>query len=362
MKVPAVDLAVRFAPYRQRLHEALDRVLDHGQVILGPEVGEFEQAAARYVGSQYAVAVANGTDALMLGLRALGVTGGEVITTAMSYLASTSSIALAGATPVFADVGPDLNLDVESVAAAITPATKAILVVHLGGNPARMQDLNRLAKSRGLVVIEDCAQAFGAVFGANAGNLSDLGAVSFHPLKNLGAIGDAGAIFTNDAKVAAHLRLARNHGHSSRDQCEFWSVNSRIDSLQAGFLSAMLADYPSLLDARRKQADRYKSALAGVVAFPVVHAGAQPSYNFFYILAERRDALQQYLIDAGVDAKIHYPIPIHQLKAARAIPARPLPRTEHFTQRILSLPLGPHIADDQLQFVIGAVKEFYGDA
>ncbi len=359
MKVPAVDLAVRFKPYRERFHEVLDRVLEHGQVILGPEVQAFEQAVARYVGVKHALAVANGTDALVLGLRALGVTDGEVVTTAMSYLASTSSIALAGATPVFADVGPDLNLDVDAVAAAIGPKTKAILVVHLGGNPARMQDLYRLAKARGVKLIEDCAQALGAVSGANAGNLSDLGAVSFHPLKNLGAVGDAGAIFTNDDAVAANLRLARNHGHSSRDQCEFWSINSRMDSLQAGFLSAMLDDYPAVLEARRKQAERYRAALAGIVEFPVVNPGALPSYNFFYTIVERRDDLQRRLLDDGIDAKIHYPIPIHQLNAAREIAVGQLPQTEYLTQRILSLPLGPHLVDSQIEFVIEKVGEFY---
>ena len=359
MKVPFVDIPARLSPYRERFHAVLQRVLDHGQAILGPEVGEVEQGLAKFVGCAHAVTVANGTDALILGLKALGVSGGEIITTPMSYLASTSSIALAGATPVFADVGSDLNLDVAAVEKAINQRTRAIQVVHLGGNPARMTELKNLADAHGLMLIEDCAQAFGASMGNNVGTLGDLGAVSFHPLKNLGAVGDAGAIFTNDAAVADQLRLARNHGHSSRDQCEFWSINSRLDSLQAGFLLAMLEEFPAVLAARRGQAALYREGLGGVVGFPTVNAGASPSYNFLYVLADRRDELRMSLAQAGIDTRIHYPLPIHRMNAARNIAPAALANTERYTQQILSLPMGPHITTDHIAYVVEKMRAFY---
>ncbi len=361
MKIPFVDVPSRFAENREKFHRALDRVLDHGQAILGPEVEEFEQALAHFTQCKHAVSVANGTDALVLGLRALRVTDGEVITTSMSYLASTSSIVLAGCRPVFADIGSDLNLDPDAAERQITSATRAILVVHLGGNPARMTDFKELGRKYGLKIIEDCAQAFGAkVDGKFVGTLSDLGATSFHPLKNLSAVGDAGAILTNDVDVARHVKLARNHGHSSRDQCEFWTINSRMDSLQAGFLSAALEAFPTVMARRRAQAHRYREALGGVVAFPAILGGADPTYNFFYVVAEKRDALKAALEREGIDARIHYPIPIHKLNAARQIASARLPKTEWYTDRILSLPLGPHLHDADIDFVAETVSRFYG--
>jgi len=359
VKIPFVDLTSRNRLHREQFHAALDRVLGHGIAILGPEVEEFEAALCSYIGCKHALSVGNGTDALILSLRALGVTGGEVITTPMSYLASTSSIILAGATPVFADVGPDLNLDPASVESAITEKTKAILVVHLGGNPARMNELSKIAADYNLVVVEDCAQAFGAKLGSAVGNLAHVAAASFHPLKNLGALGDAGAIFTNYDGIAEYLLRARNHGHSSRDQCDFWSVNSRLDSIQAGFLLAVLTGYQERLSARRKQARRYLYGLKDVVRFPIVNAGAQPSFNFLYILADNRDDLRAHLARDGIDARIHYPFTIPQLRAATDLKKSSLPMSERYTREILSLPLGEHVEDSHIDYVIESVRQFY---
>ena len=359
MIVPFVDLASRYRRYRKQFHSALDRAIDHGIAVLGPEVEEFEAALRARIGCRHAISVANGTDALVLSLRAMGVTEGEVITTPMSYLASTSSIVLAGATPIFADVGPDLNLDPNSVAQAINENTKAILVVHLGGNPAKMDELNRIARANNLIVIEDCAQAFGAEAGAAVGNLANVASVSFHPLKNLGAIGDAGAIFTNDDHVANFLCRARNHGHSSRDQCEFWSVNSRLDSIQAGFLLARLVDYSDFLAARREQATRYRSGLNGVVRFPLINLGARPSFNFMYIFADNRDELRAHLARHGIDARVHYPLTIPQLRASRNLDAGKLPMADRYTSEILSLPLGEHLGNEQIDYVVETVRNYY---
>lgn len=362
IRVPFVDLKTKLSEHRDAFHAALDRVLDHTQVILGPEVTEFEAAMADYCGSRYALGVANGTDALVLALKAKGIgAGDEVITTSMSYLASTSCIALAGATPIFADVGHDLNIDPEAVEKKIGEKTKAILAVHLAGNPAPMSALRELADRHDLVLIEDAAQAIGATIGGRSvGTFGHASGLSLHPLKNLGALGDAGVVLTDDAALKDWIVVARNHGHSSRDQCEFWSMNSRLDSLQAGFLSAMLKDYPEQLEERRRQATRYRDGLAGHLAFPKVNEGAEPSYNFLMVLAEDRPRLQRHLLDEGVETKIHYPIPIHRMNAAAGIGCRDadLPNTEYYSDRILSLPVGVHISDDQIDFTIDAIARF----
>jgi dTDP-4-amino-4,6-dideoxygalactose transaminase len=361
MDVPFVDLTARFAPSRTALHAALDRVIDHGQIILGSEVEALERAVADYTGCRHAIAVANGTDALMLSLRAKGIgAGDEVVTTPMSYLASTSSIALAGATPVFADVGDDLNLDPDAVEKLITAKTRAIQLVHLAGIPAQARRFVDIARYHDLVLIEDCAQAFGAsIDGRMVGSFGDFGAVSLHPLKNLPALGDAGMILTNDDDAASWLRIARNHGHSGRDECEFWSINSRLDALQAAFLGEMLAGLPAFLDQRRQQAARYRAGLGDCVGFPAVAPTARPTFNMFMVLADDREALRDYLAEQGIETRIHYPLPIHRMKAARGIAHGALPRAEAYSGRILSLPLGMHVSAEQQDFVIDRIRNFY---
>ncbi len=355
VKVPFVNLPARYERYTKNFHAALDRVLEHGQVILGKEVSAFEENLAAFIGCKHVVSVGNGTDALVLALKSSGIgAGDEVITTPVSYLASTSAIVLSGATPVFVDVGDDLNIDPEQVEQVITPATKAILAVHVGGNPANCQKLENLSEAYGLKLIEDCAQAIGARFlGRCVGTFGAAGAVSFHPLKNLGALGDAGAIFTDDDDMAAWLRVARNHGHSSRDQCEFWSVNSRLDAIQAAFLNVMLTELPAVLTARREQAKAYKGVLNDILEFPTVHDGAAPTYNMMMAMVNDRDHLMRELNKYGIETKIHYPIPIHQLKAAENLPGvqKILINAERFSKRILSLPLGDHLSAEQIEFV-----------
>jgi len=361
MDVPFVDLTARFSPWRAAFHATLDRVIDHGQIILGDEVETFEQNMVTYAGCRHAIAVANGTDALMLSLRAKGIgIGDEVITTPMSYLASTSSIALVGATPVFADVGDDLNLDPNAVERLITPRTRSILLVHLAGIPSQIHRFIDIARYHNLVLIEDCAQAFGAtVDGRMVGTFGDFGAVSLHPLKNLPALGDAGIILTNDDAAADWLRIARNHGHSGRDECEFWSINSRLDALQAAFLCEILVGFPAFLDVRRQQATRYHTGLKTCVGFPMIASTVNPTYNMFMILVDDREALREMLAEQGIETRIHYPNPIHQLRAAHHIAHDALPRTEIYSKRILSLPLGLHISDNQIDAVITHILHFY---
>ncbi|MBF0095302.1 MAG: aminotransferase class V-fold PLP-dependent enzyme, partial [Alphaproteobacteria bacterium] len=226
--IPFVDLAFKYAPLAARFHQDLDRVLSSGSFILGEELARFEAAVTDFTGAPHAVGVGNGTDALMLCLKAMGIgPGDEVVTSPMSYLATASSIALCGATAVFADVDDGLNLDPERIEDALSPRTKAIMVVHLAGIPARIADIVDIADRHGLAVVEDCAQAFGArLHGRSVGTFGRFGAVSFHPLKNLGTLGDGGLILARNPDDARWLRQARNHGHNGRDACDFWSVNS----------------------------------------------------------------------------------------------------------------------------------------
>jgi dTDP-4-amino-4,6-dideoxygalactose transaminase len=362
MRVPFVDLPRRFAAHRDELHAAVDRVLSHGEVILGREVEAFERGLSHYLGARHSVGVANATDGLTLGMRGQGIgPGDEVITSSMSYLATTSSIVHTGATPVFADVGDDLNLDPIAIENAITPTTKAISIVHLAGNPANMTAISALAQRHQLLLIEDCAQAFGARHAdRHCGQFGHVGVYSFHPLKNLCTLGDGGALTTPSAPLAAWLRQARNHGHRNRDECDFWSINSRLDALHAGFLQVMLQNYPSFLAARCEQANHYRNELSDVVSFPNINPMSEPSYGMFVILATQRDQLQDFLLAHGIETKIHYPIPIHRLHAARNIALRaPLPQTEYYTQRILSLPIGAHLAEIEQDYVISHIKRFY---
>ena len=363
MKVPFINLNSRYDQYKESFHKVLDEIIDNSQFILGQSLNKFENNLSEYIGTKYSVGVGNGTDALILGLKSLGIgQGDEVITTPMSYLASTSAIYLAGAEAKFVDIGDDLNLDPIKVENAINHKTKAILVVHLAGVPAKMVQLKTIADKNGLKLIEDCAQSIGAQIDDRfVGSFGDISAISFHPTKNLGALGDGGIVLTNHQESYDWLKKARNHGHSSRDQCEFWSMNSRLDNMQAAFLDIMLKDLPKSLNQRRSQADRYKKLLDNMVTFPEISQNLKPTFNFFMILADRRDDLMDWLQKQGIDSKIHYPIPIHQMDACSLYinSKNDLSKAIENTSKILSLPIGPHIDDSQIDYVCKKIKDFY---
>jgi len=362
--LPFVDLAAKFAPFRDSFHQDLDRVLLSGSYVLGREGRQLEDEVAAFTGAAHAVSVANGTDALVLSLKALGVgPGDEVITTPMSYLATTSSIALCGATAVFVDVDDSLNLDPTRIEAAITARTKAISVVHLSGLAARIDRIVEIAERYGLPIIEDCAQAFGAVYqGQDVGSFGRFAAISFHPLKNLGTLGDGGMILARDAADAAWLRQARNHGHRSREECDFWSVNSRLDELHAAFLRTQLRAYPAELERRRSLAATYRERLAGVVEFPKIHDGSLPSYNWVMMLAPRRQELIDALAAHGIETKIHYPMLIPSLTAAGSLCRmdQPCPNAVLRVDEILSLPSAEHVTLSDIEEVCRQIRRFYG--
>jgi dTDP-4-amino-4,6-dideoxygalactose transaminase len=366
VRVPYTDFPAQFAAQREELLRAVAAVLERGDFILGEAVAAFEREFAALCGVRHAVGVANGTDALVLAMKALGVgAGDEVITPPNSWISSTSSIVLAGARPVFADVGADLLIDPERVEAAITPRTRAIMPVHLTGRCADMARLAAIARRHHLLILEDAAQAAGAQFqGRAAGSFGRAACFSLHPLKNLSAMGDGGVVVTDDDAVAASLRLLRNHGLKNRDEVAQWGWNSRLDTLQAAVLRPRLAALPAIIAARRRHAAAYREALSGVVVTPQERADERATYHVFVIQCDRRDALQRFLAERGIEAKIHYPIPIHLQEAARGLGCRAgdLPMAETQARRILSLPIHQHLADAQRDAVIEAIRAFYGGA
>lgn len=358
-----LDLAQKYRRHAEAFHADLERVLSSGTFVLGEELEIFENAVVDFTGAKHAVGVGNGTDALVLSLKAAGVgRGDEVITTPMSYLASTSAITLCGATAVFVDIDRSLNMDPSKISAAVSRKTKAILAVHVAGIPARISEIGEIAKQHELPVIEDCAQAFGATTaGSFVGTSSEFGAVSFHPLKNLGALGDGGIILTKSERAAEWLRQARNHGHPSRNECDFWSVNSRLDELQAAFLRTQLSFFPQELERRRVLAKTYREELTGIVGFPEVLETSRPSYNWFMILAADRDDLADFLINRGIEAKIHYPKLISNLRAA-AEGCRvqgTLDTANTLVGEILSLPNAEHVTESDAALVCQSIKAFY---
>ncbi|RMG72716.1 MAG: DegT/DnrJ/EryC1/StrS family aminotransferase [Bacteroidetes bacterium] len=363
MRVPYVDLAGQYAPFREEVMAAVGRVLDHGWFILGEEVKEVEAAFARMAGTRYAIGVANGTDALILPMRGLGIgAGDEVIVPPNSYLASASSVALVGATPVFVDVCDDYNLDPAKIEAAITPRTKAIMAVHLTGRPANMRAILAIAEKHGLHVLEDAAQAVGATyFGQGVGSLGIAGGFSLHPLKNLNAAGDAGMITTNDESLYEYLLKARTHGHRNRDVVDFWSFNSRLDTLQAAIIQAKLPYVEGWNQRRREIAATYQARLGDLVWVPRDAEGEHAVYHTFIIQTPQRDALQQYLAEQGVDTKIHYPVPIHLQPAAAYLGYKKgdFPVTERQTETILSLPVFPELTDVQVDYVCATIEAFF---
>jgi dTDP-4-amino-4,6-dideoxygalactose transaminase len=364
--VPFLDFQAHVAAHRRELDAAVARVLDSGWFILGPEGEAFERELAAALGVREAVTVGSGTDALHLALRALGVgPGDEVVTSSISAAFTGLAVLQAGARPVFVDVDPrTLNVDPERVAEAVSPRTRAIIPVHLYGHPADMDPILALARERGIAVLEDACQAHGALYkgrpvGALAGERG-IGALSFYPTKNLGGLGDGGAILVNDPGLAPRLRQLRNGGQSDRYRHEVPGVNSRLDELQAAVLRVRLSHLPAWNDRRRALAALYRRALEGTGVEPL---GEQPYaravFHLFVVRHPRRDALAAALGERGIGTLIHYPIPLHLQPAFASLGGKPgeLPVAENATREILSLPLYPELRDEQAQKVVEALRE-----
>lgn len=361
--VPYAALGQHAATIKREMVAAFETVLDSGRYITGPELSTFEKEFSDYCGAPHAVGLANGTCSLHLVMRAIGIReGDEVITAPNSFLASASTIALVGAKPVFADIGPDGNIDPLRIEAAITPRTRAIMPVHLTGRPARMREINDIARAKNLFVLEDAAQAVGAMLdGKRAGSLGDAACFSLHPLKNLHAYGDGGMMTTNRKDLFDQLMLARSHGLATRDRCDFWSYNCRLDELQAALLRIQMRHLDAWTAERRKLAFRYNEALRPYVEVPDEGKGEHCVYQTYVVKTDRRDDLQRHLQSNGVEALVHYAIPIHLQPAAKGLgyTESDFPVTMQHVQTILSLPLYPELSESQQQQVIDLMAAFF---
>ncbi len=364
--VPFSDFRAHVAPLRQELEAAVARVLDSGWFILGPENEAFERELAAALSARDAVAVANGTEAIQLGLEAAGIRpGDDVVTSAMSAAFTALAIERAGARPVFADVdGATLNVTAETLERALTPRTRALVPVHLYGHPAEMDGILDLARHRGLLVLEDACQAHGAQWkGRTLGTLSGLGALSFYPTKNLGAFGDGGALLVEDAATAARLRQLRNGGQSDRYRHVLSGINSRLDEMQAAMLRVKLRHLPAWSERRRAIAALYDRELAGLpLGLPLERPGARAVYHLYVVRHPERDRLIAGLQERGVETLIHYPIPLHLQPAFARHGGKPgdLPVVEKGACEILSLPLYPEMGDEQVLSVARALREILG--
>jgi dTDP-4-amino-4,6-dideoxygalactose transaminase len=362
--LPLVDLRAQYAAIRAEVQAAIDAVLESMQLILGPNVHAFEAEFAAYCEASHAVGVGSGTEALALALRAAGIgPGDEVITVAHTFFADCEAIVQVGAQPVFVDVQPDTQtMDPASFAAAITSRTRAVIPVHLYGQPADMDEIVAIARRHGLFVLEDACQAHGARYrGQRVGTLGHAAAFSFYPGKNLGAYGDGGAVVTNDAQLAERVRRLRDHGAVRKYEHYDIGGTGRLDELQAAVLRVKLR-YLDAWNARRAAAAAaYTAGLADTaVTPPVVRDDRTHVFHLYAVQAPRRDALRAYLAEQGIATGMHYPIPCHLQPAAREWSAGPgsLPVTERLAARTLSLPLFPEITDAQIARVVAAVRAF----
>lgn len=363
-----IPLASPLAQYRAQadaIDAAIRRVIDGGQYILGSEVAAFECAFAEYCGAAQGVGVGSGTDALRLALEVFDVGfGDEVITAAHTALATVAAILAAGAVPVLVDVDPvHRTMDAAKLAAAITARTKALVPVHLYGQPADMDAIMAAARHHDLKVIEDCAQAAGARHrGRRVGGIGDAGCFSFYPTKNLGALGDGGMVVTNDAGAAARLRCLRQYGWDQQRKAEKTGVNSRLDSIQAAILAAKLPALDTGNARRRAIALRYTHGFAGLpVNTPAVRDGCDHAFHLYVVECDSPSTLMKHLEERGIGSGQHYPVPVHRQKgyAPRVVvPAGGLPVTEHLAGHGISLPIYPELADDDVDRVIAAVRDF----
>jgi dTDP-4-amino-4,6-dideoxygalactose transaminase len=367
MKIPLLDLAAPYEELKDELEAAHARFMRSGWYILGQEVAAFEEAYARFCGTRYCVGVGNCLDGLHLILRAYGIgPGDEVIVPSNTYIATWLAVSYAGATPVPVEPDPaTFNLDPARLPAALSPRTKAILPVHLYGQPADMDPILALARPRGLKVIEDNAQAQGARYkGRRTGSLGDAAGHSFYPAKNLGAFGDAGAVTTDDPGLADELRMLRNYGSRKKYYNELKGFNSRLDELQAAYLRVKLPKLDEWNGRRQQAAARYLEWLRAVpgLTLPERPAWAEPVWHQFVVRHADRDALQQSLTNAGIGTLIHYPIPPHgsQAYADLRLPPGSLPLAEALARSVLSLPMGPHLRPEAQKVVAEAVASFCG--
>jgi len=358
-KIPFMSLGP--GPDAPAVRDAIDRVIERGWFILGPELTAFENEFAALSGASHAIGVGTGTDALALSLRALGIgRGDEVITAPLSAAYSALAIEMAGATPVFADLDPDrLTMDPRAIEAAITPRTAAVMPVHIYGHPADMPAIAAIAERHNLALIEDACQAHLATCaGRPVGTFGVVGAFSFYPTKNLGALGDGGAIITNDAALADRLRRLRNGGQTDRYHHAEFGVNSRLDEIQAAVLRARMTFLPEWTGQRRALAAKYRKALVGAPVDVPPERDSGHVYHLFVIRTPQRDQLQAYLHASGIATLIHYPIPVPRQPAFAHLPASHCPIADRVCAEVLSLPFYPALPHNTIDAVATSLRDW----
>lgn len=365
-KLLVCDLKREHRAIRKEIEDAVRRSLDSGWYILGKELEAFEDAFARYIGSSNALGVASGTEALQIALMALSIgRGDEVITAVNTAIPTVMAITAAGARPKFVDADEDtLNISVDGLRRAVTKRTKAIIPVHLYGNPCAIQEVLRIADRHGIKVVEDCAQAHGAAYkNRKVGTFGDIGAFSFYPTKNLGCYGDGGAVVTDDKKLAGKVRLLRNYGQSTRYLCDMEGINSRLDEIQAAILRVKLSRLGHSITRRIGIASLYEKHLEDIpeVTPPSVMPDTKHSFHLYVIRCARRDALKDFLAKNNIEAQIHYPVPLHLQKAFGYLGYKKgdFPVAEKLAGEVLSLPMFPELTDREVCGVCSHIRDFY---
>jgi len=364
LSIPLIDPRASYLDCKEEIDAAIARVMESGRYILGQEVAAFEHEFAAYIGVQYGIGVGSGTEALHIALKACGIQpGDEVITVSHTAVATVAAIQLCGARPILVDIDPQtFVIDANRIERAITSRTKVIIPVHLYGNVADMQSIRSIADRHGLRIVEDCAQSHGATYGGQkSGALGNIAAFSFYPTKNLGALGDAGMVVTNDPDLSDRVRLLREYGWRQRYVSEIPGLNSRLDELQAAILSVKLKHLEQWNEERRKKAKIYTGMLAplGIVC-PSEGLGVKHVYHLYVIRTRERDALQVFLKKKGIQTLIHYPVPIHLQKAYKDLGYHhgDLPLTEQCSLEILSLPFSPGVRESEMEEVANGIRSF----
>lgn len=361
MMIPMVDLKRQYGRLKSKIDQALAGVLEHTQFILGPNVTALEKEVADYHGLPFAIGCANGTDALLLALRACNIGwGDEIITTPFTFIATAEVAAQLGAKAVFVDICPDsFNIDPQKIADKITPKTKAIIPVHLFGHPADMDPIMDIAREHNLKVIEDCAQAFGARYqGKTVGTFGDIGCFSFFPSKNLGCYGDGGIVITADEAIADKIKMLRNHGSAVRYYHSEVGYNSRLDEIQAAILRVKLAEIDSANEARWANASLYCRELDGHgIVLPAERPGCRHVYHQFTLRLQNRQAVAEALSRAGIASAVYYPVPLHRQEVFVKMygPHESLPVTENCCDRVLSLPMFPELTEDEIRQIADVI-------
>ena len=364
--IALVDLKTEYKVLKDEILQSIGEVLEDGQFILGPKGKKLEEDLSRYIGVNYGLGVANGTDALLLSLEALNIgIGDEVITTPFTFFATAEVIARVGATPVFIDIDPlTYNMNPALIKAAITERTKAIIVVHLFGQPSDMDAIMKISRKYKLRVIEDACQSIGATFqGEKVGSFGDLGCFSFFPSKNLGAYGDGGMIVTNDHTLYEKMKSLRNHGSCERYVHTHVGLNSRLDEIQASILGVKFKRLDEWNNRRREVAEKYAVSLTGIVKVPMIAADREHVFHQYCIETTQREQLAEFLKQKQIDTGIYYPVPLHLQQAFNQLGYKKgdFPHSESIANRILALPINPMMTEEQQDLIIVSIKEFFSD-